>query len=270
VENLQGWIKLHRKIRTSPIFNDLELYRLATICLTEAYHKEVDQPIGNQVVKILPGQFVTGRFDLHDMYNRGLKPKDRVSEKTVWRWLEKLQKLEFLTIKSTNKYSVVSIENWSLYQEDEQRNDQQMTNKCPTDDQQMTTNKNVKNVKNNTSRHKFDPCDMEAANWLFKLIQQNNENAKEPDFEKWANEFRLMRERDNRTVEQINYLINWSQNDSFWKANILSPAALRKQFDKLIVRVKEEKARPKAKVVPIQKQNAITYNELDLEGLAGE
>jgi hypothetical protein len=141
---MEGWIKLHRKIRNNPIFNDLELYRLATICLTEAYHKEVDQPIGNRVIKIEPGQFPTGRFDLHKMYNSGLKKKDFVSEKTTWRWLKKLEKLDFLTIKSTNKYSVVSINNWSMYQ----KSDQQMTNRWPTDDQQMTTNKNVKNEKN--------------------------------------------------------------------------------------------------------------------------
>lgn len=143
-----GWIKLHRKIRDSSIFNDPALFRLAIICLTEAYHKETDQPIGNQIIKIMPGQFETGRFDLSDMYNSGLRPKERVSEKTVWRWLKKLENIEFLSIKTTNKFSIVTITNWAEYQKSDQVNGQQMTNKSPTDGQQMTTNKNVKNDKN--------------------------------------------------------------------------------------------------------------------------
>lgn len=76
-----GWIKLHRKIRSNPIFNDPQLLRLWLICLTEASHTEHDQIVGRQTVKLKPGDFVTGRFALMDMYNTGLKSKDRVKEK---------------------------------------------------------------------------------------------------------------------------------------------------------------------------------------------
>lgn len=142
---MQGYIKLYRKIRENPIFNDMELFRLWMICLTEATHKERDQIVGRQTVRLAAGDFVTGRFDLQEMYNRGLKGDQQKSPKTVWRWLEALENGEFLTINSTNKFSVISILNWQLYQSDDQEIDQQMTNKRPTNDQQMTTNKNVKN-----------------------------------------------------------------------------------------------------------------------------
>src|SRR5690606_366886 len=59
--------------------------------------------------------------------------------------LELLEKGEYLTIKPTNKYSVISILNWHKYQFDDQQNDQQVTNKRPTNDQQVTTNNNVLN-----------------------------------------------------------------------------------------------------------------------------
>lgn len=49
-----------------------------------------------------------------------------------------------------------------------------------------------------------------------------------------------MMERDNRTEEQIKYSIDWCQQDSFWKANILSPSKLRKQYDQLVVKIKSE------------------------------
>jgi Fe2+ or Zn2+ uptake regulation protein len=149
----KGWIKLHRKIRDSSIFNDHQLFRLWMICLTEATHKERDQLIDKQTVHLMPGEFVTGRYDIDKLYNNGLKRSEKVTgEKTVYRWLEKLEKGGFLTIKKTNKFSIVSIDNWAFYQgeesSDDHQIDQQMTNKRPSNDHQMTTNKNVKNVKN--------------------------------------------------------------------------------------------------------------------------
>ncbi|OMD21302.1 hypothetical protein BJP48_30350 [Paenibacillus odorifer] len=145
---MDGWIKLHRKIRENPVFNDMNLFRLWMICLTEATHKERDQMIGKQIVKLLPGEFVTGRFDLAEMYNRGLKKKEQKPPTTVWRWLENLEKHEFVVIKSNNKFSVVAVVKWLEYQSDDQQNGQQVVNKWSTDGQQVVTNKNVKNVKN--------------------------------------------------------------------------------------------------------------------------
>tara|TARA_B100000700_G_scaffold189815_1_gene209208 strand:- start:59383 stop:60294 length:912 start_codon:yes stop_codon:yes gene_type:complete len=56
----------------------------------------------------------------------------------------------------------------------------------------------------------------------------------------WANEFRLMRERDGRTVEQIRYLIAWTAKHQFWSGVILSPAKLRAKWDQLTKQVKAE------------------------------
>lgn len=70
---MQGWIKLHRKLRNNPVFNNPNLLRLWLICLTEASHTSRKQMIGNQVVDLSPGQFVTGRFDIAEMFNEGLK-----------------------------------------------------------------------------------------------------------------------------------------------------------------------------------------------------
>lgn len=157
----KGWIKLHRKIRDNPIFNDHQLLRLWMICLTEATHKERDQIIGKQTVKLMPGEFVTGRYDITDLYNSGLKNKDKVKgEKTVFRWLETLESGGFLTIKKTNKFSIISIDKWDFYQgndsDDDQENDHQMTIKRPSNDHQMTTNNNVKNLENEKNDKKKD------------------------------------------------------------------------------------------------------------------
>jgi len=46
----------------------------------------------------------------------------------------------------------------------------------------------------------------------------------------WANDVRLMRERDNRPPEAIKALFAWTQQHHFWCANILSPAKLRTKW----------------------------------------
>lgn len=53
-----------------------------------------------------------------------------------------------ITTKSNNKFTVVSIEKYSDYQEDKRKLEQQNNNKITTNEQQNNTNNNVKNVNN--------------------------------------------------------------------------------------------------------------------------
>ncbi|PHD69333.1 hypothetical protein COF61_00985 [Bacillus toyonensis] len=120
-----------------------------------------------------------------------------------------------------------------------------------------------KEKEKNTSCHKFSTSDLENAKLLFKLMLLNNPSAKEPNFDKWADDFRLMRERDSRTDEAIKYLINWTQNDTFWRTNILSPAKLRKQFDALVMKIKTDKEKNKTKTIKGKKE--LREEDFDLE-----
>ncbi|WP_046099015.1 helix-turn-helix domain-containing protein, partial [Avibacterium paragallinarum] len=79
------------------------------------------------------------------------------------------------------------------------------------------------------SRFKFSDDDMTAGQWIFGLVKKLNPSVKAPSFDSWANEIRLMRERDGRTHREICELFQWANQDSFWKANILSPAKLREK-----------------------------------------
>ena len=76
---------------------------------------------------------------------------------------------------------------------------------------------------------------------LATWIKSNNPQAKEPNMQKWAKEFDLMLTRDKRNFNQIKTIIEFSQKDSFWRSNILSPEKLRKQFDQLVVKSKNTK-----------------------------
>jgi len=121
----------------------------------KATHKEIWISVDGQKEPIFlkPGQFITGRDSLwRDYYPK--KVSYMKSPKTLWRWMQILENMQNLTINSSNKFSIISIVNWSIYQcdnkEDVQQDVQQMSNRCPTDVQQMSTNKNNKNNKNTT------------------------------------------------------------------------------------------------------------------------
>lgn len=242
----QGYIKLYRKITQNAIFNDFQLYRLWSLCLLNASYKEREVLIDGQLVKVKPGQWIVGRFSLFDTFNNGLSPKDKVkSEKTPYRWLEKLEKLGYLELEKTNKYTVVNVVNWGIYQSDDAENvqqiDHQMTNKRPTKDHQMTTNKKVKNIKNDnniSSRiYEEDSDEMILVDFFIQHIRMNDEKFKDPNKQKWADEFRKLIEVDKRDRREVARLIKWVQQDDFWKSNILSPTKLRKQYSNLLIKM---------------------------------
>lgn len=137
----------------NPVWQDPKLLKLWMLCLLEASHKEYEQLVGRQIVKLQPGEFVTGRYALAKAFNDGAKKSDFVPESTIWRWMKWLEKNDFLNIKSTTKFSVISIKNWNLYQQ----NEQQMNNKRTTNEQQVDTNNNGNNVFSNSSCSKETP-----------------------------------------------------------------------------------------------------------------
>ncbi|NIO19672.1 MAG: hypothetical protein GTN76_02710, partial [Candidatus Aenigmarchaeota archaeon] len=142
-----GWIKLYRKSVDSQVFRNERLWKLWCLCLLKANHKPEYVPIDGIVepIRVEPGQFITGRYELHADYHqrrRGYK-KRSPSPFTVWRWLLSLRDMQNLSIKSFNKYSIISISNWKLYQE----NEQQMSNRRATDEhkQERIRNNNMLN-----------------------------------------------------------------------------------------------------------------------------
>ncbi len=145
-----GWIKLYRKSIDSQVFKNDHLWKLWCLCLLKANHKTQYVYIDGVVepIKVDPGQFITGRFQLHGDYHqwgRGYK-KRFPSAYTAWRWLLTLQRMQNLSIKSFSKYSIISIINWDLYQE----NEQQLSNRRATAEhkqERITMKKNTLSVK---------------------------------------------------------------------------------------------------------------------------
>ena len=97
-----------------------------------------------------------------------------------------------------------------------------------------TSGKNSPTAKSRKISYSED--DLKAAHWIFGLIQKLNPSCRTPAFESWANDIRLMRERDGRELREICELFRWANQDTFWKANILSPAKLREKWDQLAIK----------------------------------
>lgn len=95
-----------------------------------------------------------------------------------------------------------------------------------------------------------DP-EFELASRLEEHLTRNNPGRKPTavsTIQQWADEVRLMAERDERALSMIRDVLDWSQDDDFWKTNILSMGKLRKKFDQLVLQMRREaKASPNGK-----------------------
>lgn len=127
--------------------------------------------------------------------------------------------------------------------------------------QNNNTSSSGKNFQPRTKAKKnvFSDDDLKAAEWIFHLIRKLNPSFKEPKFESWANDIRLMRERDNRTHKDICELFKWANQDRFWSVNILSPATLRAKWDQLSMKRNAEMTMPAHKET-FQERNSTNWS----------
>ena len=93
------------------------------------------------------------------------------------------------------------------------------------------------NSQQSQKRYADDSQYMKVAVYLFEKIKERLPNKKEPDFQKWADEVRKTVELDGVPVERYKEVLDWSQNDDFWQANILSTNKLRKKFDTIFLQM---------------------------------
>jgi hypothetical protein len=89
-----------------------------------------------------PGQFIFGR--------KAAARELKTTERKIRTCVHKLENLQNLTIKTTNKFSIISIMNWEIYQgngiESDQQSDQQVTSKRPASDHKQERKKGNKEL----------------------------------------------------------------------------------------------------------------------------
>jgi len=137
----RGYIKTWRKVIDSGWLQNHKLWVFWSWCLLKASYKEYDLIVGCQRVHLMPGEFVFGLNKASDELKMSIR-----AIRTLIAFLKKSQNV---TIKTTNKFSVISIVNWDAYQQTEILNDNQndkplTSNRQATDNKQEVKNKRIK------------------------------------------------------------------------------------------------------------------------------
>lgn len=127
-----GYISLFRSMLEWEWFKDSSTLHIFVYCLLKANHK--DKRYKGDVVK--RGSFLTSR--------KLIAEETGLTERKVRTALEHLKVTNELTISTSPKGTVVSINNYDSYQ----KATNELTNKRPTTDQPPTTNNNDNNVNN--------------------------------------------------------------------------------------------------------------------------
>lgn len=91
-------------------------------------------------------------------------------------------------------------------------------------------------------RHWGTQDDLDLAVWMWDQLaeQLGQDKPRQPNFSKWANTIRLMREQDKRDHRSIRRLYDWCRQHSFWSGNILSPDKLREKWPQLRTQFKAD------------------------------
>lgn len=161
-----------------------------------------------------PGQFITSAKSIQNNCGCG------VTRQNIRTALQRLSKLEFLTIETTNTGMLITILNWERYQGDDyeanQRPNQQPTSNQPTPNQRLTTKeegkegKEGKKVKNNI----FIPPTLEEIQAYCK--ERNNK----VDAKKFFDYFNTPDANGNTWIDSKgNKVKNWKQKIITWEKN---------------------------------------------------
>jgi len=147
----QGYIKVWRRFADWEWYKDSYMVHLFLHLISKANHKD-GRWQGHEVKR---GQVITGRKNLHIQTG--------IPEQTIRTCLERLKSTNEITIKSTTKFSLITICNYETYQNRDCEKNLTPTSKStsvqPTTNQQVTTNKNDKNEENekNNKSHFVPP-----------------------------------------------------------------------------------------------------------------
>lgn len=141
---MDGWIKLHRKLTEWEWYSDINVKTLFIHLLLTANHKDQKW----KGIEIKRGQKLTSI--------EHLSKEIGLTYQQTRTAINKLKSTGEITSKTTNKYSLISVEKYNDYQICTEKNNEQITNNLTTNQQsnnkqtnnQITTNKNDKNIKN--------------------------------------------------------------------------------------------------------------------------
>jgi biotin operon repressor len=137
---MNGFVKIHRRMMMWEWYTD-HITKSVFLHLIISANYEDGRFRGHEVKR---GQVVTGRKELAD--------KLSLTQQNIRTALDKLKSTSEITIKSTNRFSIITVVNYNTYNDVQpginhqisQPVNQQSTNSQPTVNQQLTTSKNIR------------------------------------------------------------------------------------------------------------------------------
>jgi hypothetical protein len=154
----EGYIKLYRSLLDNPVMKNPEMAWLWCVLLLSANHKKTSFIFNGKKQVVKAGQLITGRKQLSKLTG--------ISESKIYRALNCFENEQQIKQQTNNKFTLITILNWSKYQgkqtTNEQQFEQQMNNKRTTNEQPVNTYKNVKNVKNVKNNMYITPSNVET------------------------------------------------------------------------------------------------------------
>lgn len=164
----RGYVKLRRYHLDGLIRGSHKQWKFYTYCLLKASHQGFNAVIGHQTVPLMPGQCVIGL--------RVASQETRLTIREVRTCIKSLSIGGFISVKTTNKFSIISIIDWDISQNADNENDKQVSNKCQTSDKQVATYKNIR-MKEYKNKKYSDPF----INWLKLKSFSEKETEKEKE-----------------------------------------------------------------------------------------
>jgi len=237
----RGYTKSYRKELESDIWMMPPLYhRVFHYLRQKAEWKPTIFPTRKKFgIAVNPGQLITSMGNIAEgvaWYEYGArKVPNRKTIRDVLTWLEGNT---MVTVFSNKRGTFIIINNWDVYNVSD--NKKVTPGKQPEvtpEKHRPDIPKEVKEFKEKKKKPKTlfveTQIEFRLAQYLFQLIRRNNPTAKAPNFQTWAKHIGYMIRLDHRDPRDIQTVIEWCQQDSFWLANILSTANLREKYDKL-------------------------------------
>ncbi|EUK41882.1 DnaD domain protein [Staphylococcus aureus] len=195
---MTGWISIDRSIQNHWLFKEkrtFSKFEAWIYLLMEANHSKAKVPIGNQIVTVERGQRLTSILTLSDLFNWS-----RFKVKT---FLDLLESDGMLEVKTTSKYTLITIVNYDFYQSEQGRNQHQNDIKPTSKQHQSNINPTSKQHQTNTNNN--DNKDNNEKN-------VNNEKKKTTAFDFFQdNGFGFI---TSYNLDDLNYYLNSFENDS--------------------------------------------------------
>lgn len=164
-----GWIKLNRSIQENWLWEEKPFDKKSAWIdlLLMANHKNNKFPLGNEIIEVEQGSFITSEIKLMNRWGW--------SKTKLRNFLKLLESEKMITKVVDRKKTTISIVNYKVYQGSE---DQEKTTEKPQEDQEKTIKKPQEDTNKNDNNEKNEKNNILVAEIISYLNEKTDKNFK--------------------------------------------------------------------------------------------